>query len=152
MPVNLTSTESTTNPVRSSFRSSIRTGSRPASAQERSFSPTPNIAIGLPGSFLLHYLSARTYDYVINSSSNNFIEWAAATTTAPVVVFTGGGVNDLTVSSVTFVSSGTLRATFSISHSITGGPYNIIETNPGGQSTSEFSNLLSYPSRSRRLS
>src|SRR4029077_9490854 len=77
------------------------------------------------------FLSRHAYDYVINGT--NFSSWG--TTPDSVTFRTSGGAitSDISVTSVTYTSATRLRASIVIANTVTGGPYTIRVTNPGGQ-------------------
>ena len=80
-----------------------------------------------------HYLTARAYDYIINGK--NFQAWTDVGSTV-AITFTGGGVNDIRISSITYVSSSQLRASIVITTPTqNGATYSITATNPDGQTS-----------------
>src|SRR5262249_47239348 len=85
-----------------------------------------------------HYLSSNKFDYIVNSSTNTFIEFVNNGSTLPVVSFNS---SDITVTSTTWTSSGTLRASIVIGNNIGGGPYNITVKNADGQISPNFSSF-----------
>ena len=79
-----------------------------------------------------HYLSTGTYDFILKNNNYNFEAWAAANSTVTIAFSTPA---DIALSSITWISSGSVRATVNIGNNVGGGPYNLTVTNPDSSKT-----------------